>query len=135
MAFPSHHDPSAGAGRQQGIHAALPLPGEAAAQQQGNGQKRAAQLQNILTQGIRPQQPLIAGLIQVHLPRPQGAVLVLRHVEGVLCVELIPYGLRLPVKGHRVGIPPPQLQKLLVQLVKQCLLRRQVGVLFLAGRA
>ena len=55
--------------------------------------------------------------------------------DGVLCVELIPYGLRLPVKGHRVGIPPPQLHKLLVQLVKPRLLRCQVVVLFLAGRA
>ena len=107
---------------QQGLHAALPLPGEAAEQQQGNGQKRAAQLQNILPQGIRTQQPLIAGLIQVHLPRPQGAVLVLRQVEGVLRVELISYWLRLPVKDHRVGIPPPQLHKLLVQLVKPRLL-------------
>lgn len=36
-AFPPHHAPSAGAGRQQGVHAALPFPGEAAEQQQGNG--------------------------------------------------------------------------------------------------
>lgn len=134
-AFPPHHALSSGAGRQQGVHAALSLPGEAARTAAGSWPKTRRPAPKHPDAG-HPHPTAADSRSDTGTPAPAAG----RGTGSAPCGRRPPRGadsvwLRLPVKGHRVGIPPPQLHKLLVQLVKPCLLRRQVGVLFLAGRA